>query len=40
METFNLLAQISEELEDEQEMPPLAQMGMMMVDWLDPQKGV
>jgi condensin complex subunit 3 len=35
-----MLAQLCEEMEDEQEMPPLAQMGLMMVDWLDPQKAV
>ncbi|WWC92262.1 uncharacterized protein L201_007216 [Kwoniella dendrophila CBS 6074] len=38
-DTFGLLAQLLEEAEDE-EMPPLAQMGLMMVDWLDPQKTV
>ncbi|WWC72552.1 uncharacterized protein I206_106514 [Kwoniella pini CBS 10737] len=38
-DTFGLLAQLSEEAEEE-EMPPLAQMGLMMVDWLDPQKTV
>ncbi|WRT70673.1 uncharacterized protein IL334_007671 [Kwoniella shivajii] len=38
-DTFSLLSQLSEETEDE-EMPPLAQMGLMMVDWLDPQKTV
>jgi len=38
--TFSLLAQLADELEGEQELLPLAQMGMMMVDWLDPQKAV
>ncbi|WVW80873.1 hypothetical protein I302_102863 [Kwoniella bestiolae CBS 10118] len=38
-DTFGLLAQLSEDAEDE-EMPPLAQMGLMMVDWLDPHKTV
>ncbi|OCF54753.1 condensin complex subunit 3 [Kwoniella mangroviensis CBS 10435] len=38
-DTFGLLAQLSEEAEDE-EMPPISQMGLMMVDWLDPQKTV
>ncbi|KAK8850500.1 hypothetical protein IAR55_004418 [Kwoniella newhampshirensis] len=38
-DTFGMLSQLAEEIEDE-EMPPLAQMGLMMVDWLDPQKMV
>ena len=39
-ETFERLNQLIEEQEGEVEMPPLAQMGLMMVDWLDPQKVV
>lgn len=35
-----MLAQLHDELDDEQEMLPLGQMGLMMVDWLDPQKAV
>ena len=35
-----MLAQLHDELDDEQEMLPLGQMGMMMVDWIDPQKVV
>ncbi|WWD20683.1 hypothetical protein CI109_105159 [Kwoniella shandongensis] len=38
-DTFGMLSQLADELEDD-EMPPLAQMGLMMVDWLDPQKMV
>ncbi|OCF43623.1 condensin complex subunit 3 [Kwoniella heveanensis CBS 569] len=38
-ETFSLLAELAEDARDE-EMPPLAQMGLMMVDWLDPYKTV
>ena len=39
-DTLGLLVQLAEEMEDGQEMLPLAQMGLMMVDWLDPQKAV
>lgn len=35
-----MLAQLIDEEEGDVEMPPLAQMGLMMVDWLDPQKVV
>jgi len=35
-----MLTLLHDELDDEQEMLPLAQMGLMMVDWLDPQKAV
>ena len=35
-----MLSQLHEEVEDEADMPPLAQMGLMLVDWLDPQKTV
>jgi condensin complex subunit 3 len=35
-----MLAQLHDELDNEQQMLPLAQMGLMMVDWLDPQKAV
>lgn len=35
-----MLAQLHDELHEEQEMLPLGQMGLMMVDWLDPQKAV
>ncbi|WVQ95614.1 hypothetical protein IAU59_002712 [Kwoniella sp. CBS 9459] len=38
-DTFSLLAELAEDVGDE-EMPPLAQMGLMMVDWLDPYKTV
>lgn len=34
-----MLAQLHEEAEDEP-MLPLAQMGLILVDWLDPQKTV
>jgi condensin complex subunit 3 len=39
VDTFEMLVQLIEQ-EDEVEMPPLGQMGLMMVDWLDPQKVV
>ena len=39
-DTFGMLAQLHDELDDEQEMLPLGQMGLMMVDWLDPRKAV
>ena len=39
-DTFNLLSQLAEEIEEDQEMLPLAQMGLMMTDWLDPTKTV
>ena len=39
-DTFGLLAQIAEEAESDQEMLSLVQMGLMMVDWLDPTKTV
>lgn len=35
-----MLGQLHEEAEDEQEMLGLQVMGLMMVDWLDPQKAV
>jgi hypothetical protein len=35
-----MLMQLSDEMEHEDGMLPLAQMGLMMVDWLDPQKAV
>lgn len=38
-DTFEMLSQLHEEFEEEQ-MLPLAQMGLMMVDWLDPLKAV
>ncbi|WVQ70731.1 hypothetical protein IAR50_000253 [Cryptococcus sp. DSM 104548] len=37
--TFGMLSKLWEEAEDE-EMPPLSQIGLMMVDWLDPHKVV
>ncbi|TYJ51732.1 hypothetical protein B9479_007684 [Cryptococcus floricola] len=37
--TFGMLSRLWEEAEDE-EMPPLSQIGLMMVDWLDPYKAV
>ncbi|EIW69906.1 hypothetical protein TREMEDRAFT_30304 [Tremella mesenterica DSM 1558] len=41
-ETFEMLSQLHKEMEDEGEtdMLPPQQVGMMMVDWLDPQKAV
>jgi len=39
-DTLEMLAQMSEDAEKDQPMLPLAQMGLMMVDWLDPQKVV
>ncbi|WVR08557.1 hypothetical protein IAU60_005612 [Kwoniella sp. DSM 27419] len=38
-DTLCMLAELAEEA-DEEEMPPVAQMGLMMVDWLDPHKTV
>jgi len=35
-----MLGQLAEEMEGEQGMLPLATMGLMMVDWLDPFKVV
>jgi hypothetical protein len=34
-----MLAELLEEVDSSGEMPPLAQMGLMLVDWLDPEKG-
>lgn len=39
-ETFTMLGQLHEEAEEDQEMLPLQVMGLMLVDWLDPQKAV
>jgi len=39
-DTLDMLAQMCEEAEKDQPMLPIAQMGLMMVDWLDPQKVV
>jgi condensin complex subunit 3 len=39
-DTLESLAQMCEEAENDQPMLPIAQMGLMMVDWLDPQKVV
>jgi condensin complex subunit 3 len=39
-ESLEVLQQILEEVEGEQDMPPLSQIGLMMVDWLDPLKAV
>jgi len=39
-DTLEMLAQMCEDAERDQPMLPLAQMGLMMVDWLDPQKVV
>ncbi|WVN89766.1 uncharacterized protein L203_104996 [Cryptococcus depauperatus CBS 7841] len=38
-DTYSMLSQMAEDVDDG-EMPPLAQMGLMMVDWLDPYKAV
>jgi hypothetical protein len=35
-----MLATLHEELGEGEKMLPLAQMGLMMVDWLDPEKTV
>ena len=35
-----MLAQLHDELDNEQEMLPLGLIGLMMVDWIDPQKVV
>ena len=35
-----MLSQLAEEFEGEADMLPLSQMGLMMVDWLDPEKAV
>jgi condensin complex subunit 3 len=40
IETFDILAKLTEENEDEQDMIPLAQAGLMMIDWTDPSKAV
>ena len=39
-DTLEMLAQMCEDAEKDQPMLPIAQMGLMMVDWLDPQKVV
>lgn len=39
-ESLEVLQQILEEIEGEQDMPPLSQIGLMMIDWLDPLKAV
>lgn len=39
-ETFSILAEICDDDAAEGDMPPLAQMGLMVVDWLDPEKAV
>ncbi|KAK4686707.1 condensin complex subunit 3, partial [Tremellales sp. Uapishka_1] len=39
-ETFTKLCRLGDDLEDEQDLTPLSQMGMMMIDWMDPQKAV
>lgn len=38
--TFEMLATLSEDATEDEPMLPLAQMGLMMVDWQDPQKTV
>jgi len=35
-----MLATLVEDAQEDEPMLPLAQMGLMMVDWLDPQKTV
>lgn len=35
-----MLAQLGEEFEHAADLLPLSQMGLMMVDWLDPEKAV
>lgn len=37
-ETFEILRNVAEASEDEPGALPLSQMGLMMIDWLDPQK--
>jgi hypothetical protein len=39
-ETFEMLATLHEDAGDDEPMLPLAQIGLMLVDWLDPQKTV
>lgn len=39
-DTFVMLAQLGEEFENAADLLPLSQMGLMMVDWLDPHKAV
>lgn len=39
-DTFAMLSQLGEEFEDATDLLPLPQMGLMMVDWLDPHKTV
>jgi condensin complex subunit 3 len=39
-DTFVMLSTLGEEFEDATDLLPLAQMGLMMVDWLDPYKTV
>lgn len=39
-ECLDVLQATAEEVEDEQEMLPLGQIGLMMIDWLDPLKSV
>jgi hypothetical protein len=38
--TLEMLATLHEDAGEDEPMLPLAQMGLMMVDWLDPQKTV
>lgn len=38
-DTYMMLSQMSEEAEDD-EMLPLSQIGLMMVDWIDPFKAM
>lgn len=35
-----MLQQLLDEREEDQEMLPLGQIGLMMIDWLDPLKAV
>ena len=35
-----MLGQVAEEMEGEPGLLPLSQMGLMIIDWLDPQKVV
>lgn len=39
-DTFTMLSQLAEEFEGEEDMLALSTMGLMMVDWLDPEKAV
>jgi condensin complex subunit 3 len=39
-ETFSILSEVFDAESAESDMPPLAQMGLMIVDWLDPEKTV